>query len=88
MLPDSRLTSHYAVALNAFFGTALWTRSAGAVLGCALRSTALVQPAPEDVIHQSERFCGSADDGTATLLPKRSPLAWPPFLALTPSLSL
>ena len=88
MLPYSRLTSYFAVALNAIFGEALWTRSAAAVSGCAWGSTTLGQSAAEDCNHQSERFCGSADDGTATLLPKRSPLAWPPFLALTPSLPL
>ena len=88
MLPYSRLTSYFAVALNAIFGTALGTRSAAAVSGCAWGSTPLGQSAAEDCNHPSERFCGSAADGAVTPLQMRSPLAWPPFLALTPSLPL
>jgi len=88
MLPYSRLTSYFAVALNAIFGTALGTRSAAAVSGCAWGSTTLGQSAAEDCNHPSERFCGSTADGAATPLPMRSPLAWPPLLALTPSIPL
>jgi hypothetical protein len=88
MLHDSRLTCHFAVALIAFFGTALWARSAGTMLARALGSTALGQSAPEGFIHHLGMFCSAADDGGSASLLKRSPLAWPPLEALTPSLPL
>ena len=88
MPPSSRLKCHFAVALIALFGTALWTRSAGTMLVRALGSTALGQSAPEGFIHHLGMFCSTADDGGAGPLPKRSPLAWPPLQALTPSLPL